>query len=508
MSTQTHWLFEVPLAHEAVHYGNQEVPGATGGVPPVSMVQPFVQMRSGRWVGNVRGAASNIREDVRNTLDRLHLLWSITNENYAREYPFVSAARAGSSIDPANIPRTLAALRLNEEPHLHRVVVGHFLNLALSNNVGRGQANNPSDVLKLQDILFALKQMNGTDHTREHAAVMAMRPAPITNPEVVIPATLNGIRRLKDAIAGGRLGWAAIHADEDEAGGDRFGGQTFDCGDLSVFVPRSARPDVNKVHVFFSPGLVTGDSGFNAALTHGLRGASDASEWILVSVRGEDPGFRTINTSQIVNCLTSIGRTADIQSLRLSAHSRGFRGLRETISRRLISTALVKRVVILDANYKSIADALRHSGIPASRVVAYGVTMGDLPLAGVHNIRLQADCKGAMRAIGYSRLIQDAMVTRPLLPIPSVIRSQLLTLPARGCFTTSTPTGGCQVNIIDFCRRNKGAIATILRQEEHSTAGLKRFVDDNDLIRLGVSFVAETYSHHLFVAEIAHEITD
>jgi hypothetical protein len=24
MSTQTHWLFEVPLAHEAVHYGNQD----------------------------------------------------------------------------------------------------------------------------------------------------------------------------------------------------------------------------------------------------------------------------------------------------------------------------------------------------------------------------------------------------------------------------------------------------------------------------------------------------
>ena len=508
MNTRTPWLFEAPLAHEIAHHAYPEAPGGPGPVPPANPSPPgaFVQTRSGRLVGNVVGAANNLCEDVRSTLDRLHILWSINNADYDREYPRLSppSCPPRSSLRPADIPLTIAAIGRNQAPTLHRVVAGHFLNLALTNNVGLGQRNNNNDIVQVQDILFALDLINLTDYTRERSAVVAMRPTPVTNARAVIPATLIGISRLKDAIAGGRLGWAPIRADEDEAGGDRFVGQTFNCGDFSVFVPRGASAGINKVHIFFSPGGVTGDSGLNAALTHGLRGASDTSEWILISVPGREPGFHTISTSEIAGCLTKVGRLPDITSLRLSAHSRGYRGLRETIRGRLIDTTSVERVVILDANHGDIAHVLSRSGIPASKVIAYGVNTGNLPLAKARTFRLPPGC---MRAIGYSRLIQDAMVTRPSLSIPSSIRSQLLTLPNRGCFTTATALSGCQVNINAFCRDNHGRINTILRQES-SPLGLKCFIDSNDLVRFGTIFSAGVYSHHFFEAEIAHELTD
>ena len=488
---------------------------AAGGRLPlgfgITAPRPFIQMRpgkfvgEGRFVGDVTRTNNNLREDVLNTMDRLHLLWSISNPDYDREYPAVASHPPGSFINPADIRLTIAAIRRNQAPTLHRLVVEHFLALSLSGNVGLGQANNNSDILQLQDALLALNQINPTEYKRERGAVLAIRPMPIADSMARIPETLKGISRLKDAVAGGRLGWAPIHADEGEAGGDRFGGQTYDCGDYSVFVPKGARAGINKVHIFFSPGDVTGDSGFNAVLTHGLRSASDALEWILISVPGKEPGFVTTSTPQISDCLTRIGRSPNVNSLRLSAHSRGYRGLRETIGRGLINTSLVERVVILDANYDSIANTLRRSRIPPNRVIAYGVNTGKLPLAGARNIPLPPLC---MRAIGYSRLIQDAMVTRPSLPIPGSIRSQLLTLPARGCFTTGRASSGCQVNIIDFCNRNRGAINTTTRQEDNPSLGLKRFIDDNDLVRFGQIFDAGIYSHHFFVAEIAHEIID
>lgn len=522
------WEQQLPgYESSALRRRHAQVPRGPAQLLSGCWLHPFgIQMRSGRLVGNAPPSIStNLREDVVNTLDRLHLLWSINNADYNREYPAVRALPANRPVPAAAIPRTLAAIRQNKEPTLHARVVEKFLTLRFADNVGRSQMNNRGDILRLQYSLRALGFLRDTSFLSERTAVTTLTTARV--PEGTIPDTLDGISCLKDAIAGGRLGWAPIHADEDEAGGDRYGGQTHVCPitsfsisetgvrspakqiDVCVFLPRGANPDSNKIHVFFSPGGVKGDSGLNAALTHGLRGASDASDWILIGVPAEggqhhERGFHTISIDAILNCLERVGRARRIDSLRLSAHSRGYRGLMETIQRRLINLALVDRVIILDANHNDIANVLRGSGIRANKVIAYGVTTGNLPLPGSRTIRLPAGC---MRAIGYCRLIQDAMVTRPSLPIPAAVRNQLLTLQPRGRFTTSATPNAGQVSLIGFCNSNGAAINTIVRQESDPAVGLKRFLDNNDLVRFGGSFTAGIYSHHFFVAEIAHELT-
>ena len=189
----------------------------------------------------------------------------------------------------------------------------------------------------------------------------------------------------------------------------------------------------------------------------------------------------------------------------MSAHSRGYRGLRETVRRRRVNLALIDKIIIFDANYGDVASVLRSSGIPASKIVAYDVGTGTLGVAGSTTHHLSPGC---MRAIGYSRLINDASITKPALTIPSSITGQLLTLPPRGNFTTQPSPSAPLVNINDFCRINRSAIRAIISNENHPTTGLKTFLDTNDLGRLGSAYPAGIYSHHFFVTELAHEVTD
>jgi hypothetical protein len=81
-------------------------------------------------------------------------------------------------------------------------------------------------------------------------------------------------------------------------------------------------------------------------------------------------------------------------------------------------------------------------------------------------------------------------------------------LPARGRFTTASPAPAGMTNIHDFARTNAAAIRAIVRHENDPVTGLKTFIDTNNLIRLGTVFSAGIYSHHLFVAELAHEVVD
>jgi hypothetical protein len=220
-------------------------------------------------------------------------------------------------------------------------------------------------------------------------------------------------------------------------------------------------------------------------------------------VPGKEPGFVTIDTAQITDALRRVGRDPSIHRLRLSAHSRGGRGLRETIKGSLVDLAKIDRIVLLDCAFGTVAAALTAARIPKAKVVAYQVVDAALPAAVGRNIPLNAAC---MRAIGYSRLIQDAMQTRPTLTIPANIRRQLLTLPARGRFKAATAASGASDNLDDFCRANRSAIAANVR-DEAKPHGLMTFLDANDLGRLGQAFGPSIYSHHFFVAEIAHEIT-
>ena len=473
--------------------------GALTEEVPVSL-----EMHGGGIVGNSSGA-TNAREDVLNALDRLHTLWSITNDNYGREYPRVSAMPAGRRIGnpDVNLPHTLAAIRQNQGAHLHHEVMRNFLDIDVGAPIGDGQPNRTADVRKLQIVLVALELLSDralTEGTPVGSSISARN----------MPTTLAAIRELKKRIAGGRLGWNPIRADEFEYGGDRFGGRTYHWDnlgvDLGIFVPRGTSPDRSDVHVFFSPGGAHGDSGLNAVLFHGLRAACEGTGWILIGIPGKEPGFQTTNTAQIEGALRRVGRSTNIARLRLSAHSRGARGLTETISRRLIDIAKIDRVVILDAGWQSVANALSAARIPRSKVVSYQVNDTTVPASVGRTVRIAPHCA---RAIGYSRVIQDAMRTRPSLAIPTEVRDQLLALPPRGQFTAATTPSGSAQDISRFCAeaRTAQAIARIIRNESTRPHGLMRFFDTNDVGRLGREFGPGIYSHHFFVCEIAHEIT-
>jgi hypothetical protein len=466
---------------------------------PVSL-----QMRSGGIIGN-SSSATNVKEDVLHALDRLHTLWSITSDNYAREYPRVSAMPAGTRISnpDVNLLHTLAAIRQNQGAHLHHEVMRNFLDIDVGAPVGDGQPNRTADVRKLQTVLVALELL-------AEPALTEGTPVGSSVPARNMPATLAAIRELKKRIAGGRLGWDPIHADELESGGDRFGGRTYHWNnlgvDLGIFVPRGTSPDRSDVHVFFSPGDAHGDSGLNAVLHHGLRAACEGTGWILIGIPGKEPGFHTTSTAQIEGALRRVGRSTNVARLRLSGHSRGARGLRETIKGRLIDIAKIDRVVILDAGWQSVANVLAAARIPKSKVVSYQVTDATVPPAVGRTVRIAPHCA---RAIGYSRLIQDAMHTRRSLVIPKEVRDQLLKLPSRGQLTAATTASGLAKDIGRFCAEplTSKAIASIIKNESTTPHGLRTFLEANDLGRLGSRFDTTTYSHHFFVCEIAHELT-
>lgn len=492
----------------------------------------------------------NVREDVLNVMDRLRLLGSLSDKDHAAEHPTVTRLAQGGVVDLARLPLTVAAIARNQEPAVHHLVAKNFLHQPLSQPVGRGLPNLKADVLMLQDSLHALRLLDDPSFAAERAAVNALTA--VTNADRLMPQTLTAISQLKDAIAGFRLGWTPLQADELEAGGDRFGGCTFDfevttlcfhpragielreAHPVSIFLPRGVSPDTNKVHVFFSPRGAAGDNGSNDVLVQGLRGATDSSDWILIGVSGVNEevngkrrdGWRTIDDAAIAACLQRMGRSPAITAIRLSGHSRGVLGLNRTLTRiprsQPLLSAPVDRIVILDA-----PELFFQSG---KNVIVYRVNVrkrkdgSDLRIAGAIHRDLNPGC---MRAIGYTRLIRNALVTLPTVTVPGEIQGQLLpkssgpfppAFPARGCFSTVPARSlfGCQKNLQEFCTTQSAAITAILGNETKAASGrnpegLHRFVERHNLLRAprgtGRTISPTIYSHHVFVAEIAHEIT-
>lgn len=333
-----------------------------------------------------------------------------------------------------------------------------------------------------------------------------------------------------------RVPWTPNHADERTAAGtDRFADRTFEVSvpslsgllgrlsvetiPVSIFVPSGVVPGRNKVHVFFAPndttqtGLPPELVGANAVNTHGMRGASDRSEWILVSVPGhsglerEDGGFRTLSAPTIARCLTAAGRpTSGIDALRMSCHSRGYRGLVETLNRRLIPAPRPERVMIFDAAYASVGGALRRRGVPGRSVVTYNVVEPDRTgLRGARSVSLPIP---AMRAIGYTRVILDARVTEPTLRVPPAIAGQLLPLPPRGSFTSLRPVPAGKTSIVQFARTHAAEINRIETGLRDPARSLKDFMDGHNLTRMNTVFSRGIDAHHLFVAELAHEAVE
>ncbi len=298
---------------------------------------------------------------------------------------------------------------------------------------------------------------------------------------------------------------------------------------FSIFVPAGTPPETNNVHVFFAANPVVGASG-NDVMIHGLRASAEAAatKWIVIGVPGFEnpppPGYQTINTAQIQACLSAAGRTnTTITSLRLTAHSRGHRGLEHTLrsgssGAALVSTSLIDRVTILDAFYQNTRRSIAGAGIPASRVVQYDL-QDALGTASGQRSRIPNDKRillssqvNRLAALGYVRILQDLRTARPavatLLAANPLAAAQVssLTLPARGTFTTVTPPG--PNDLLAWLRANSTALDAILAVDsDRSRGGLLAFINDNDLLGFGTG-VFDRYisAHHFFVGEIAHEL--
>jgi hypothetical protein len=155
-------------------------------------------------------------------------------------------------------------------------------------------------------------------------------------------------------------------------------------------------------------------------------------------------------------------------------------------------------------------EVLKRAGVDVFKITAYEVNVRKRHISGATYIGLDS---GSVAAIGYVRLIRDAMVTQPgieaLVNGNAAIKQQLdsLPLPPRGAFTTGQPGSG-QTSLQAFSQLHQPEILAILKKDSTKT-GLLTFINDNDLARFGsFKFDRGISAHHFFTAEVAHELTD
>ena len=185
------------LAHELMHVVQQR----QGGRAARWLQRQHVHMATGRYVGDLPGTSTNLREDVLRVMDQLHYMWSINNSNYNVEYPVVGARPPRSHIAAALIPKTIAAIRRNEQPVLHPGPAHRALSITISASVGRGQLNRRTDILHLLHALHRHWHLSNPDYSIEFPAVRA-GPDPVR--EADITAIIRGITQMKVAFVSGR----------------------------------------------------------------------------------------------------------------------------------------------------------------------------------------------------------------------------------------------------------------------------------------------------------------
>ena len=542
----------------------------------------LVTRQSAKTVGTP--SADNLREDVLSVMDRLHLVGALTDPDYALEHGPVVAKAPGAAIAEVDMQKTIAAISANEVEVMPAWVAEKILALRLGGDVGAGMPNDRADVAQLQLRLRALGILRPADFAAEN---VAGQTAPITDPAIV--QTRAAIKGLRVRFASGTLGWQPVRLgtwrqpDESLFGGDRFGAQTFELDvtlptfdpatdplrssvnrpeSVSIFVPTkvSAPPPgqpaatSTQVAVFFSPGDATGSRATNAVLVHGLRGADEGTDRVLISVPSisnlHGDGWVAVTNAAITACLDRAGLPTALGTVRLIAHSRGALGLKQTLVRKTL-TATVNKVIVLDesttfgaggGNLKKFIE-----GAAADQPGGPGITMA----AGGGSVSYQVNAKPltatdmkppisrpCARAIGYSRLIRDAVnenaaVARDLFgPAPATpsattpdwtgIWSQLLNLPPRGQFSTQRPAPPAgMTDIYAFCHANAGAIAAMERhvaadwaeRQKPRAAWVVGVIQKSpkafcDAHGLGITSTPDIDAHHYFVAEIAHELFD
>ncbi len=298
--------------------------------------------------------------------------------------------------------------------------------------------------------------------------------------------------------------------------------------EFSIFLPKGMPADRNQVHVFFTPYVASNPDGAAGFVQEqGLRAQSDASGWILIAVPALDekdvPNYVTISTSEIQQCLTAAGRPANIDAIRLSAHSRGHRGLERTIGFNgtpLINLSLVEKITVFDASYQDLGTAIAShrkdltamtdpsnpNKFKADAVQLYDVTVSNI--SGLAGTKLDAR---SMRAIGYARMIQEGLTQGVIsqtdldnaLPqnIRDAVKNILAVLPVRGTFSSKSKPPAGQVSIQQFYKDNNSDLMLVDSKE------VKAFIGANALDN-GHGFSTDIDAHHWFVAELAHEAVE
>jgi hypothetical protein len=281
----------------------------------------------------------------------------------------------------------------------------------------------------------------------------------------------------------------------------------------------------NWVHVFFSAGGVL-DANSHVE-HHGLRAAAETGNWILFGVQGEPGKAFTISETQVKAGLESIGRPGQMAAVRLSAHSRGNGSMASTLQQVLFTPSLIDHVTVLDGSdfKKGLNAGFDRSKVPANRITADFVTTGEFDRKGVTS---QGIDKLGIRALGYARLINDAVATGRVGTLPPGIASKVaaLPLPARGSFSAADPVPSGKTGLNAFMRSHKAALEA-LRTGEGQVANvgqLSRLVDNSpyafvewhNLLNINDEHAQRSewrsvppgiYSHHLFVAEVAGEVS-
>jgi outer membrane protein OmpA-like peptidoglycan-associated protein len=324
---------------------------------------------------------------------------------------------------------------------------------------------------------------------------------------------------------------------------------SFRVGELLLFVPQrvtlgSRREETNvKVHVFFAAGAVIGPEN-NDVVLHGLRGASDQSEWITIGVHGILNGSNHISDAQISDCLRSVGINTPPNVIRLTGHSRGCDSVVATVQQKLIKTP-IDRIVFLDEAVehvsldKKLADRtpdpargsvrlnrvtlMVQAGFPAGKIFSYEaahksvnlLTGASARVRGATYFNLDPQC---IAAIGDARLVEDAMALDSSLAAeansdPRIVKqlqslhTSKAPLPPRGSLTTG-PTTATKKNIDEFCRipEIRKAVSEIL-----ATPVLMAFINKKNLTKYNKKDVADWTpfaAHEFLVAEFAHELTE
>jgi hypothetical protein len=294
-------------------------------------------------------------------------------------------------------------------------------------------------------------------------------------------------------------------------------------------VPRNTPAGRNNVHVFFTPA----DDPMAFLEEQGLRSEEESSGWILIAVPGlhevMSPNWVTITTADIQTCLTAAGRwSVDIDAIRLSAHSRGARGLEHTLGfggAPTIDLAKVERVTVFDASYHDLGlaltshlkdlTAMQEPGHPG-RFRAGAVNLYDVTVRNISGLPGRSLSASGVRALAYLRFVSEALTRGDLQDsdlstlrtdarknVQGATRRLLAKLPARGTFSTRTPTPSGFTDLASWLTANAADLALVDDKDD----GLDDFVTSRGL-DMGFKMDRDLTAHHWLVAELSHEAVD